>query len=76
MIYKRFELGEAYNLLSLNEKKLGFKVFITNMIFYGIPLLWFFKVLNAKHTLYLLVTVIILLSFIFSSNKNEEDNKI
>lgn len=62
-----------FELLGLIEKPLGFKNFIFAIILFNIPLLWFFKIINAWWTLLIIFLFFLLMVINLSyTNKNTE----
>lgn len=60
-----------FELLKLTDQKMGFKIFFLGLIFFAIPLLWFFKILNVWYTTSLLTTYFLILIYIFDDSEKK-----
>lgn len=57
-------------ILRLTENRLNFKDFILSIIFYCIPLLWFFKILSYKITI-LIIAIYLIIMVLLLGNKEK-----
>jgi len=62
-------------LLSLNDKPLGFKNFLIGIIIYNIPLLWFFKIINAWWTILIIFVFFLLVVLLIGNSKKDNSTK-
>ncbi len=56
--------GYLFEVLNLKEKREGFLIFITGLIFFSIPFLWFFKLLNGWITFGVMIFYLIFITII------------
>ena len=63
-----------FELLKLIEKPLGFKNFISGILFSIIPLLWFFKFLNGWWTIVIICLYFLILMGFFEDSEREEND--